>query len=709
MRIDHVGNVGIGTANPTCELDVDGQARIRQITEDTTLAQFLVKDSTGKIFCRPPFSDTLVIKDTLVMYDTIVIIQVIFDSIVVKKVRADTIIALVACLKEIKTERIIITDPTDSNKISLTDAMGTVIIDSVDFFETGLEDGKGVIRAGDLSTGDVVEIILDPSTGKICAKGIFKIEKDGHKIEIEPGPSTSITVMDTLGNSMDIDIDPSTGRIDVGGELTLYDPANASNFVDLSESGITFFCDSTVVELDKSSNKVSLTATNANTGEATGITIDNENGVTCINGDLKVENDYSKMVFKPLEIGGVISFTDSSGNDIALQFNPGADCIALAGPNDAFYVIDPNNVLVQTQMNKDGFAKSDSSLNTLEIKCGDQPGKWGIIAQDAAGGNTTGLVIDGNTQEITVIGKMKMDSTSVQGDLEVCGDIVLKGMLQDTSGNNLLAGSIQNNTPDGDFLTGQNAGIDITGGAEIGGDIAVGGGATVVGDAEICGDLRVKGNIIDSTGEIRVVGDFGNDYASLGQGGLSVFSQFEGAGFSVFNDSAFLGMFMVPFSNAVFFDSPLTQFFGDLDVFGNLSKSAGSFKIDHPLQPRDKYLVHSFVESPDMMNVYNGNITTDQNGEAWVQLPDYFEALNMDFRYQLTVIGDFAQAIISQEIAGNKFQIRTDKPDIKVSWQVTGVRNDTYARENRIEVEPDKEPDQIGKLRYEPQNVESLD
>ena len=61
------------------------------------------------------------------------------------------------------------------------------------------------------------------------------------------------------------------------------------------------------------------------------------------------------------------------------------------------------------------------------------------------------------------------------------------------------------------------------------------------------------------------------------------------------------------------------------------------------LDPANKYLYHSFVESPDMMNVYNGNVVTDKRGMATVVLPEYFEALNSDFRYQLTVIGRFAR------------------------------------------------------------------
>ena len=126
---------------------------------------------------------------------------------------------------------------------------------------------------------------------------------------------------------------------------------------------------------------------------------------------------------------------------------------------------------------------------------------------------------------------------------------------------------------------------------------------------------------------------------------------------------------------------------GNLNVTGNLSKGGGSFKIDHPLDPANKTLSHSFVESPDMMNVYNGNITTDARGLAVVTLPDYFEALNRDFRYQLTVIGQFAQAIVLEEIEGNRFTIKTNKPRVKVSWQVTGVRRDAYANTHRIPTE----------------------
>lgn len=132
------------------------------------------------------------------------------------------------------------------------------------------------------------------------------------------------------------------------------------------------------------------------------------------------------------------------------------------------------------------------------------------------------------------------------------------------------------------------------------------------------------------------------------------------------------------------------DFRGDVEISGNLSKGGGSFKIDHPLDPENKYLYHSFVESPDMMNIYNGNAVTGADGDAVVELPAYFEALNRDFRYQLTVIGTFAQAIVTEEIKDNRFTIKTSAANVKVSWQVTGIRQDPYANKNRIKVEEDK-------------------
>jgi cytoskeletal protein CcmA (bactofilin family) len=136
---------------------------------------------------------------------------------------------------------------------------------------------------------------------------------------------------------------------------------------------------------------------------------------------------------------------------------------------------------------------------------------------------------------------------------------------------------------------------------------------------------------------------------------------------------------------------------GNLNVSGSISKGSGSFKIDHPLDPANKYLYHSFVESPDMMNIYNGVVVLDKHGKAVVTLPDYFEALNQDFRYQLTAIGAPGPKLyIAGEISGNKFSIAGGKAGAKVSWQVTGIRHDAYAEAHRIVVEEAKPEQERG-------------
>ncbi|MGO9272465.1 MAG: hypothetical protein ACLQOO_19915, partial [Terriglobia bacterium] len=141
----------------------------------------------------------------------------------------------------------------------------------------------------------------------------------------------------------------------------------------------------------------------------------------------------------------------------------------------------------------------------------------------------------------------------------------------------------------------------------------------------------------------------------------------------------------------------LAGFFqGNVDISGSLSKSGGSFKIDDPIDPANKYLYHSFVESPDMKNIYDGVATLDALGEAVVQLPDWFGALNKDFRYQLTCIGGFAPVYIAEKINQDHFKIAGGKPGLEVSWQVTGTRQDAWANAHRIPVEVQKPAQEQG-------------
>lgn len=137
---------------------------------------------------------------------------------------------------------------------------------------------------------------------------------------------------------------------------------------------------------------------------------------------------------------------------------------------------------------------------------------------------------------------------------------------------------------------------------------------------------------------------------------------------------------------------------GNLTVSGSVSKGSGSFRIDHPQDPENKFLVHSFVESPEMKNVYDGVAALDSSGEATVVLPSYFEALNGEFRYQLTCVGGYAPVYIAQEVKENRFRIAGGRAGLKVSWQVTGVRHDAYALKHPIVPEVRKSEAERGRF-----------
>ena len=131
---------------------------------------------------------------------------------------------------------------------------------------------------------------------------------------------------------------------------------------------------------------------------------------------------------------------------------------------------------------------------------------------------------------------------------------------------------------------------------------------------------------------------------------------------------------------------------GDFTVVG-----VKAFTMDHPLDPENKILMHAAVESNEVINSYSGNVTSGATGKVVVNLPDYFGAINKDFRYQLTVVGTFAQAIISKEIANNQFEIATSIPNVKVSWEVKGVRNDPHMKKFPFVADQEKSSLQKGK------------
>lgn len=142
------------------------------------------------------------------------------------------------------------------------------------------------------------------------------------------------------------------------------------------------------------------------------------------------------------------------------------------------------------------------------------------------------------------------------------------------------------------------------------------------------------------------------------------------------------------------------KFLGNVDIQGTLTKSSGTFKIDHPLDPTHKYLSHSFVESSEMKTIYDGVVVLNASGEAVVELPAWFEALNKDFRYQLTCIGGYAPVYIAEKVHDNRFKLAGGQPGMEVCWQVTGVRQDPYAKAHPLLVEEEKPVEERGYYRH---------
>ena len=193
---------------------------------------------------------------------------------------------------------------------------------------------------------------------------------------------------------------------------------------------------------------------------------------------------------------------------------------------------------------------------------------------------------------------------------------------------------------------------------------------------------------------------YGGDASKIGTGGAGVVA-IGGVGSGV-GETGGTGIYAA--GGVTTFGSGATMglagyFSGSVEVLGDFNVTGGgtkNFKIDHPLDPENKYLYHAAVESSEVLNIYSGNITTDESGDAVVTLPDWFEAVNRDFRYQLTVVGTFAQAIVADEVKSNHFKIRTSAPGVKVSWQVTGVRSDAAILKHPFKVEEDKPKSERG-------------
>lgn len=419
-----------------------------------------------------------------------------------------------------------------------------------------------------------------------------------------------------------------------------------------------------------------------------------------INGNRFLSNYGTNNTFAGIDTGAANSGTDNS------FFGYVAGDANTSGSDNSFFGSDAGGA--NTSGNNNSFFGSDAGdANTL----GNDNSFFG---RNAGGGNVSG---DGNA----FFGAFAGQASTANFNSFFGGSA---GQSNNSGGSNSFFGYLAggaNTTGAGNSFFGKNAGDSNLGGGNnsffglLAGSANTSGGSNVfvginAGDANTTGNNNTiigaaadvasnnlsfataigAGTVVDASNRIQLGRTDGSDWVVVP--GRTYSRQRLEVGTSTDDSSLFVYGFASITGNL--------NVGGGAAVQGNLSKGGGSFKIDHPLDPLNKYLYHSFVESPEMMNIYNGNITTDKNGEATVMMPNYFEALNRDFRYQLTVIGTFAQAIVAEEISGNQFKIRTDKPGVKVSWQVTGVRHDPYAEQNRIQTEVEKPEKERGTYLY---------
>jgi hypothetical protein len=295
---------------------------------------------------------------------------------------------------------------------------------------------------------------------------------------------------------------------------------------------------------------------------------------------------------------------------------------------------------------------------------------WALVAQDFGSG---GVGVLGAGSAIGVSGQSVDVISRVHGD---------------TAGIGVIGESL-----DGTGVLGQSGGTAVHGKSSLGTGVIGkhtdpgGGGVGVWGEsASTANSIGVLGSVPSTAPGAQAEGVVGINRGTAFWG-TGVLGRHDGSGWGVNGQAAQRGVGVIghsllgigvagwsPIGTAGYFD-------GNVTITRQLTvKGWKAFRIDDPLDPKRRYLLHAAVESNQVLNIYSGNITTDRRGMATVRLPAYFDRINTDVRYQLTVVGQFAQAIIAKKEKRNRFVIRTNKPHVEVSWQLTARRNDSYLR-----------------------------
>ena len=487
--------------------------------------------------------------------------------------------------------------------------------------------------------------------------------------------------------------------------LYIQNSSNEGIRIDSTNYGGMFIDNNIGISIIRSQNiglQVYDTGNNGITVEFTdehGIAINNteKNGIS-----IKNPKFHGIDIHNPVLSGIVINNAGGKGIDVVSPIDEG---IFVTGGTDGFRSLGANDDGVQVggaeddgvfvrNVGSNGLRVNNAGINGVFL---DKPNQNGVSIIDAG---TNGINID-NTGDNGILIKNTQDNGMILQNSSD-GGIIIDGT--GTIGLNIMdAGShgIRIENPGADGLTinePMDDGIIINAPDDDGIDIIQAGndGINIQGAGGAAAQFF---NNPTSTTPALILGhgdDSDYDLAFSGIGRVSAKQQFN---FRLDEDDDCLDCAFNITSSTGLYSFVLTEA-GHLGVLGNISKGGGSFKIDHPLDPYNKYLYHSFVESPDMMNVYNGNVILDNQGQATIKMEEWFEALNRDFRYQLTPIGGSANLYIAEKMNKGEFIIAGGAPGLEVSWQVTGIRHDPYANKNRIETEVEKEKENKGNLLH---------
>ena len=309
---------------------------------------------------------------------------------------------------------------------------------------------------------------------------------------------------------------------------------------------------------------------------------------------------------------------------------------------------------------------------------------------------TSGFTYGGEFLSISTDGRGVQGSVTAATGSTIAGDfdnnstsgIAVRGVANAGSGTT-YGGYFQNNSPDGTGVFGlatATSGSSNTSG--------------VYGRSDNARGVGVYGYASDTAGSFANFGVYGKSDKSVGRG-------VQGVNSNGGPDDGQYGVYgFSPYGYAVYGA-------GDMGASGTKS-----FRIDHPDDPENKYLLHYSVESPEVLNAYSGKVTLDGAGQSVVELPRYFAKINKDPRYTLTAIGapmpnlHVAEEISEQALkAGEQaqpgaapsicsFRIAGGVPSAKVSWEVKALRNDVLVRTRGTSVERDKTGPERGRYQH---------